>query len=100
MSRPRFKIWAFVLKISDYLDKMGVEDHADWMLTLTDDREISAEELNKIARFVLIHAREDKIADLASFYGVDLDREDSYREMVGHVADEILSDCCVALFEI
>lgn len=101
MSRPEYKVLLDKTHLKYYVAQynvdpyfIGITDGADNLV------EISAEWLAMVSRHVLNFGSRDAMWSMAKDYGADeLRGEDFMEAMTGHIADEILANCCRTVFE-
>lgn len=101
MSRPYFRILCSKYDLENYLDHMGCEYHPNWLHDAEHswNFDTTAEEVEDLADFVLTHAMQSKLQRIAEDYGVVSEEQTYYENMLMHIADEILGNCCRILWE-
>ena len=101
MSRPEFRVLLSRYDLSNYLSRYNVDPYYMGLPgTETELVEITPEDLARWSRHIVNFGSSDKVLDLASFYGEDTKNGEDFTEaMTGHIADEILDECCRTVFE-
>lgn len=92
-----FEVWLQTEYAENYARKMGDME----VLPFKEDWEqISAEDLQSLARSIATFGSTEKVLRLAEDYGVkDLNGDEFVEAVIGHIADEILESCCRTVFE-
>lgn len=101
MSRPEYKVLLDKTHLTYYVKQykvnpyfIGYMDGADNII------EINAEWLARVSRHILNFGKSDLIWSMVKDYGAeDLNGEEFMEVMTGHIADDILANCCRTVFE-
>ena len=101
MSRPEYKVLLDKTSLRSYVKRYNVDPYFVGFMDGADNIvEITPEWLARVSRHILNFGNSDFVYSLAEDYGAEnLSGEEFTEVMTGHIADEILDECCRTVLE-
>ena len=102
MSRPEYKVLLDKTHLRSYVKQYNVDPYfIGFMDGAENIVEIAPEWLARVSRHILNFGNSDYVYSLAEDYGAEnLSGEEFIEVMTGHIADDILANCCRTVFEL